>query len=461
MLSVVIPISGTDSVRANNFRAALNCTQQQTFKDFELIIVEQYMGVQPAWKKEVEPLCDKYIPITENTLPDWGRFSLSWCKNVGARAAKYDTLVLLDADIVYGDDYFARIAEVFNPATGYLMGYEWVVWLSYIGANAYLSDGVYRTKWKKGYTWKRTYPGWTGGAGGGGSIIFDKGYFFDVIGGYNENYSGWGKEDKDILWRAHWSLGMTHLDRVPRLDYILLHLQHRRTMYNNKAVDTHIPYFGYTRPYPRRVNYLIVEAQVGKSECVSRIDLSRLDPPSAGYLDLTRLPLTREERIGMMARRNNKYSFEDFTNQKFFDATDLNGSVVIGSCFYQDAKGRNGDPRVGVFPSDMVGVTFIECNLDNVYIPSGNMVDPLCYCRRVKRQYDGELWILNEDLDPVELLHKDRLLKLGINVSPKKIPKSPLPKEKMAQRRRDRMKKIRELNMTRGGMSQDEVPINT
>lgn len=446
MLSIVIPILGMRPDRAAAFRLALECTKRQTFRDFELIVVEQYVEEQPLWKGEVTPLCDQYIAITEDTLPEWGRFSLSWCKNVGARAAKYDIVVILDGDMVYGDDYYQRIVDAFDPTTGYLMGYNWISWLTPRGVQAYESDG-YKLKWEKDQTHKTTVSGWTGNGGGGGSIIFDKYYLFDVIGGYSENYYGWGKEDKDLLFRAHRMLAMTG-DKVFQLPYTLLHLFHKRIGgFSHKPPEADIHYFQYTRRFPHQVCYLLVEAQVGKQEGVSMIDLSRLDVPGASYLDLLRPSPSTEERAILMKKRNKKYSFQDFTNEKFFETDDLDGSVIIGSCFYQDVEGREGDPRTEIFPSNMVGVTFIECNLDNVYIPQGNTIDSTCSSRRVKRMYDGRLWILNAVLTPVEPLHKIRLRQIGANINPKKLSKIPLYSSKLLQRRRQQVVEARALNI--------------
>lgn len=446
-LSVIVSIMGDHPQRARNFEAVLRCIQQQDLQDYELVIVEQYIE-KPLWEGRAKSINATYVAITEDTLPDWARFCLSWCKNVGARISKYDTLLMLDGDVVFGTDYFSRVADTFKPSWGYLMGFNSLTRLSAVGTDVYLRDGIYHAEWSPECTRKTNYPGFAGSGGCGGSVIFDREFFFNVIGGYSENYFGWGKEDKDCLWRACTFTG-DEKGKLKCMDYLLLHLFHRHIGLTHRPEEATIHYFGYTRPYPRRVAQLLVEAQVGKLEHRTLIDLSRMDSPSAGHIELQRSVLSQEERVDLLDKRHRKYSFEDFTNQKFFDMTDLNGSVIVGSCFYQDPNSQDADPRVKVFPDDMRGVTFIECNLDNVYIPPGNTVDPLCSCRRIKRQNDGESWILNEDLEPIEPLRKERLAAVGGNVVPRKISRRAMSKEQLRHLRSERMKKFQEFYASR------------
>jgi len=447
-LSAIVSIMGDHPQRARNFEATLRCIQQQDFQDYELVIVEQYIE-KPLWESRAKSLNATYMAITESTLPDWARFCLSWCKNVGARVSKHDTLLMLDGDVAFGNDYFSRVVSTFRTDWGYLMGFSLLIRLNTKGTGIYLRDGTYHAEWPREHVEKTNNPGFSGSGGGGGSVVFDKRFFFDVIGGYSENYFGWGKEDKDCLLRAYRFAGGNEEGRLRRMDYTLLHLFHRHIGLAHRPKEATTHYFKYTRPYPRRVTHLLVEAQVGRPEHRTLIDLSRLDSPSAGCVELQRSPLSQEERVSMLGNHHPEYSFEDFTNQKLFDATDLDGSVIVGSCFYQDPDSQDADPRVKVFPDDMQGVTFIECNLDNVYVPPGNTVDLLCSCRRIKRQNDGESWILNEDLVPIEPLSKERLAAVGGNIVPRKIPRRAIRKEELRRLRSERMKKFQEFYASR------------
>lgn len=127
-------------------------------------------------------------------------------------------------------------------------------------------------------------------------------------------------------------------------------------------------------------------------------------------------------RAELLNRRSEKYSFQDFTNQYLREAADLDGSVVVGSCFYQVCSyDFVGDPLRHIFPEDMQEVVFVDCNLDNVYIPPGNTMRG-CSHRRIKQMNDREYWFIDENLTPTEPIHKKRLMRLKANVNPSKIP---------------------------------------
>ncbi len=108
---------------------------------------------------------------------------------------------------------------------------------------------------------------------------------------------------------------------------------------------------------------------------------------------------------------NKKYSFKDFTGQSFahLPAEEFNNSEIIGSCFSQEHKVRN------IFPADMTGVHFRRCNLDNCFIPPGNVLKKdgweKCSNRRFRVQNDGHDWIVDESGNPVEPCDKDVLMK--------------------------------------------------
>ena len=132
------------------------------------------------------------------------------------------------------------------------------------------------------------------------------------------------------------------------------------------------------------------------------------------------------------AEMNQKYSYQAYPyhNLSFKDrpASEFNNTVIIGSCFYQEWV--EGDTKVvkDIFPDGITGVTFEKCNLDNIYVPSGNKIKDGCH-RKLKIQNDLSTWILNDDLTPKEPLDKKRRVKTGISVKPKDIPNKKLTKE--------------------------------
>lgn len=124
---------------------------------------------------------------------------------------------------------------------------------------------------------------------------------------------------------------------------------------------------------------------------------------------------------------NDEYSHKDFTGRKLLNAKDLNGITIFGSCFSHEIPGTK------VFPDDMKDVTFINCNLDNVYIPAGNQTIG-CSQRKFKVQNDLMDWILDEDLKPKEPIMKKEFEKLGISIDPKDIPKDKMDESIIEQK---------------------------
>ena len=116
---------------------------------------------------------------------------------------------------------------------------------------------------------------------------------------------------------------------------------------------------------------------------------------------------------------NEKYSYKDFMNINFvkLDAKEFNNSTIIGTNFYQFEKVKE-----DIFPDGLVNVIFEKCNMDNVLIKSGMTVDDTNSKRLLKIQQDMEVWVLDESLNPVEPIDKQKFIDLGISIEPKDIP---------------------------------------
>lgn len=131
---------------------------------------------------------------------------------------------------------------------------------------------------------------------------------------------------------------------------------------------------------------------------------------------------------------NEKYSYKNFTNTVMTDAdvNELNNTIIVGSCFYQENL-----PDRHIFPDNMTGVVFKRCNLDNVYIPSGNFVETeganKSTHKKIKVQNDLDDWILDGTLKPKEPMNKEQRLKSGVSIDPKDIPDKKFTKEEKKQ----------------------------
>ena len=133
---------------------------------------------------------------------------------------------------------------------------------------------------------------------------------------------------------------------------------------------------------------------------------------------------------------NEKYSFKDFTGQKFnwFNPEEFNNSEIVGSSFAQEAEynGNAGhlnasghmDTTVDVFPAGMHGVTFIKCNLDNCKAPGGpSSIGERTSNRKIRVMNDNCDWVLDQNTNrPIEPVARRKFIKQGKSIDPENIP---------------------------------------
>jgi hypothetical protein len=91
------------------------------------------------------------------------------------------------------------------------------------------------------------------------------------------------------------------------------------------------------------------------------------------------------------------YDNQDFTGWDLSDRTDMDGLTITGTCLSQSA------PDTHCLPETLSGVTFVHCNLMNVYIPDGNTVID-CQTQRYLVQPDGQDWEVDSDNNPIKIL---------------------------------------------------------
>jgi predicted GH43/DUF377 family glycosyl hydrolase len=133
-----------------------------------------------------------------------------------------------------------------------------------------------------------------------------------------------------------------------------------------------------------------------------------------------------------MSDLNKEYSYKDFTAKDLTktDPKTWNDTEVIGSCFHQHT------PKTVVFPTGITGVTFTRCNLDNVVVPKECTINGGCH-RWIAVQSDGENWILDESLTPVEPINKATYIKLGLSTAPLSISSAKLSESVIVSKRKE------------------------
>ena len=93
----------------------------------------------------------------------------------------------------------------------------------------------------------------------------------------------------------------------------------------------------------------------------------------------------------------NDYDNQDFTGWNLSDRTDMDGLTITGSCFSHEK------PHSHCLPENLTGVTFIHCNLMNVFIPPGNTAIE-CQTQHYLVQADGQDWEVDENNNPIKIL---------------------------------------------------------
>lgn len=265
-LSIILPTGGSDAQRNRNFNECLKCIAEQTFKDFEVIVVEQSLDGR-FYKHTNSIIQYKHIGISD---PQNRGFNLSWCRNVGAREANGEIIVLMDSDFVFENNYFQVISE-FNGE--FAAGAETYYWCNTEDPTSeWLRTRDFNLFRKKGAGPRDPvfqFRSMTKGCGYGAILIYNRNWFWDVFGGYNENFFRYGWEDKAATETIKFLLKRSDetMDRIP---YEAAHLSHRSKDVRNINLNEKL-FNDFTNMDQNDLVNRIKEASVGKKDFPSII----------------------------------------------------------------------------------------------------------------------------------------------------------------------------------------------
>lgn len=123
--------------------------------------------------------------------------------------------------------------------------------------------------------------------------------------------------------------------------------------------------------------------------------------------------------VPIIVQYDDTFSHKDFTGWYWQDRNIPNNIVIYGSCFSHET------PDAKIFKSDMTGVTFVNCNLDNVSVPAGNTVVGSS-TRRFKAENDLRNWSVDQNNQPIKLINEKNWANLGYSISVLDIPAQPI-----------------------------------
>jgi glycosyltransferase involved in cell wall biosynthesis len=217
-ISVVIPFREQERTKA--LKSVINNIRAQKFPNIELILIEED-HVTRIEKKDYEPFTYSRVQIDTKH-----HFNKSKAFNLGVSISNYDKIILHDADMMVTNHYVQEVYDCLNE-------YE----ACHIGATVLYADYNTTEQINEAQMVIKPVMERVVGYYEGGSLACRKDAYWR-IGGFNEDFWGYGCEDCDFYYRL--SKGTTWKEDR-RHD--LLHLRHGRSDgWNecheaNKAID--------------------------------------------------------------------------------------------------------------------------------------------------------------------------------------------------------------------------------
>ena len=240
-ISLIIPYTYNEDInRLNGLNALFNSIDNQSYRDFEVIVVEDTRGRNNS----LFPFPDK-VNLIKVSDPKKRKFNKAWLVNVGGRKANTDNLLFMDAEMSFEYDFMEKVAhyaskmEIFNC---------WNKLVCEVGRD----NPVMRLRFFDCSDLDFL------------ALLFSKrDFFFNKLGGANENYFGYGGEDNDTYIRLKFLSGS-----ISTMDNIIHHHYHH---WSNELGDEREFLLNKTKSDPRKVIDDLISAGVGKLESPTTI----------------------------------------------------------------------------------------------------------------------------------------------------------------------------------------------
>ncbi|MGA2600865.1 MAG: glycosyltransferase [Bryobacteraceae bacterium] len=187
---------------------------------YRIILVEQ--DCEPYAKTELEPLVDRYV-FAYNP----GAYNRGWAFNIGARfTGESDApLCLLDADIVLPPDSLAVGLEALAAGRNAFQPFREIVFLDRDSTERVIHERLHNPDRPSDVY---DFEGSMFETARGG-CIWVRSNLYHLIGGHDERFRGWGREDREFWHR------LTRIAKIKRLPGCILHLHHPRPQEEDDA----------------------------------------------------------------------------------------------------------------------------------------------------------------------------------------------------------------------------------
>jgi len=242
LISFIIPVGGDDDkgTRYKYLSMVLRCLKEQTYTDYESIIVEQTFDNKRLFNDfDVTTYASIESPVNRY-------FNEAWVQNVGAKLSTGELLVFTSADMLFREDNLANIALFYKNMYAHPVSLIFQGWDRYYRLNergldklektwdidAVVQDilGVYHLGEEETPTKRRkiisndnsTISIASPWGAAHGILCMDRSFFFDEFKGFNERFFGWGYSDTDAAIRIL-ELTQGHYPNIPGFMYHLPH----------------------------------------------------------------------------------------------------------------------------------------------------------------------------------------------------------------------------------------------
>lgn len=223
-VTVVIGVRANpeENQRIRNAKATLLALNLQDIPrwNYRIILVEQ--DIRARLKADLSPVADRYI-----FAPNPGPYNRGWAFNIGTSLAARtsNVLCLVDADILVPPDFLRRGLTAFNAGHLAVQPYSEIAYLDAGSTKRAIQDRLASSL--EAFE-VNDYLGTVFSNSQGGCIWVDTTLYLN-IGGHDENFRGWGCEDREFWDR------LARNTSTKQLSGRLLHLDHPEPSKENRC----------------------------------------------------------------------------------------------------------------------------------------------------------------------------------------------------------------------------------